>query len=317
MTTALVVATPSLPVAAADALARHAHAARGALAENTVRALRSDSAIYTAWCVEQELVALPGTPDTVAAFVDSQDKAPATVRRYVASISHLHRAAELADPTKAEAVKLALRRMSRAKGTRQRQASGITKHVVVAMLDALQDSVKDARDRALLLVGRDLLARRSELVALNVGDIEYSDDGTATALIRRSKTDQEGQGAVRLLGPGATAAVRLWLSKRGELDRDAPLFVALSRAGTPGERLTAGDVPRILKTLATRAKLPDADISGHSCRIGMAQDLTAAGCDLAAIMQAGRWKSPTMPARYSERLEAKRGAVAQFYGLRG
>ncbi len=52
-------------------------------------------------------------------------------------------------------------------------------------------------------------------------------------------------------------------------------------------------------------------MSGHSCRVGMAQDLVASGADMAGVMQAGRWKSPQMPARYSARLEAKRGAVAQ------
>ena len=58
-------------------------------------------------------------------------------------------------------------------------------------------------------------------------------------------------------------------------------------------------------------------MSGHSARVGMAQDLVAGGADLAAVMQAGRWKSPTMPARYAERLLAKRGAVAGYYGRRG
>ncbi len=72
---------------------------------------------------------------------------------------------------------------------------------------------------------------------------------------------------------------------------------------------------RIIKRLARKAGLPDAAIarmSGHSCRVGMAQDLVAAGADVAGLMQAGRWKSMQMPARYSERLEAKRGVVAQL-----
>jgi hypothetical protein len=66
-----------------------------------------------------------------------------------------------------------------------------------------------------------------------------------------------------------------------------------------------------------RAGLDPAAISGHSARVGMAQDLVAGGADLPAVMQAGRWKSPTMPARYAERLLAKRGAMAGHYGRRG
>jgi hypothetical protein len=76
-------------------------------------------------------------------------------------------------------------------------------------------------------------------------------------------------------------------------------------------------VPRILKGLAARAGIEAGRISGHSCRVGMAQDLVAAGAELPAVMQAGRWKSPTMPARYAEKVLPRRGAVARFYEGRG
>jgi hypothetical protein len=64
-------------------------------------------------------------------------------------------------------------------------------------------------------------------------------------------------------------------------------------AGAP---LWPGDVPRILKALAVRAGIDPAMVSGHSARVGMAQDLVAGGADLPEVMQAGRWKSPAMPA---------------------
>lgn len=76
----------------------------------------------------------------------------------------------------------------------------------------------------------------------------------------------------------------------------------------------------MLKRLARKAGLkPEVveRVSGHSCRVGMAQDLVADGADLAGVMQAGRWKSPTMPARYTARLEAKRGAVARLHMRKG
>jgi hypothetical protein len=69
--------------------------------------------------------------------------------------------------------------------------------------------------------------------------------------------------------------------------------------------------------MATKAGIDPAMISGHSARVGMSQDLVAAGADLAAVMQAGRWKTPTMPARYAEHLLAAKGAVAQYYQRRG
>jgi hypothetical protein len=93
----------------AGRLESHAQAARGALADRTCRALASDSRIWSAWCAERNVSALPAEPTTVVAFVDGQGeiKSPATIRRYVATIAHMHRAAELTDPTKAEVVRLA------------------------------------------------------------------------------------------------------------------------------------------------------------------------------------------------------------------
>ena len=96
---------------------------------------------------------------------------------------------------------------------------------------------------------------------------------------------------------------------------EGPLFRSVSKGGVLGERLQAAEVARIVKRLARKAGLPEATVarlSGHSCRVGMAQDLVAAGADVAGLMQAGRWKSMQMPARYSERLDAKRGVVAQL-----
>ena len=95
----------------AGRLEAHAQAARGALADQTCRALASDSRIWSAWCAERNVSALPAEPSAVVAFVDAQAefKSPATVRRYIATIAHMHRTAKLADPTKAEIVRLAVK----------------------------------------------------------------------------------------------------------------------------------------------------------------------------------------------------------------
>jgi hypothetical protein len=76
-------------------------------------------------------------------------------------------------------------------------------------------------------------------------------------------------------------------------------------------------VRRILKGLAVAARLGHGKtVSGHSLRVGMAQDLVAADMDLASVMQAGGWATPHMVARYTEKLTARRGAVARYYGSR-
>jgi hypothetical protein len=76
----------------------------------------------------------------------------------------------------------------------------------------------DLRDLALLRVARDLLARREELSRLEVADVEFADDETAVVHVRRSKTDQEGEGHVGFLGVNAAAAVRSWMRRTGIFD---------------------------------------------------------------------------------------------------
>jgi hypothetical protein len=95
------------------------------------------------------------------------------------------------------------------------------------------------------------------------------------------------------------------------------VFRTLTKGGRPRGRLRAADIPAIFKGLAARAGIDPALISGHSVRVGMAQDLVAGGYDLGGIMQAGRWKSAGMVARYSERLMPDRGVLAQYDSRRG
>ena len=316
------IASLAAPLNAAVILARleqHARHAQGALAPETERALRKAAVAFTDWATAQSLVGLPATPETVTAYVDAlaaHERKPASIRQAVWAIATLHRAASLADPSKAEPVRLALKRMARSLGTRQRQAAPLGGSEIAQILATAGADLTAIRDLALVLTMRDLLARRSEVVALELDDLQRAAGGAGTALIRRSKTDQAGAGEVRWLSPETCTQLRRWI-KAAKID-DGPVFRPVNKAGAVGDTaLQGGEVSRILKRLAARAGLDPRDVSGHSARVGMAQDLVAGGADLAAVMQAGRWKSPTMPARYAERLLAKRGAVASQYSRRG
>ncbi len=81
--------------------------------------------------------------------------------------------------------------------------------------------------------------------------------------------------------------------------------------------LQAGEVARVFKRMAKAAGLDPSGLSGHSTRIGAAQDMVGGGLDIAEIMQAGGWRTPVMVARYSERLTASRGAAAKLARLQG
>jgi integrase len=230
-------------------------------------------------------------------------------------VSLICTAADLPDSTKAEKVRLRLKAAAKALGTRAKQAAPIGKNVVQRILATTGKSLADQRDLALVLTMRDLLARRSEVVALEVSDIDAAEDGSAVALIRRSKSDQTGQGEKRWLSYRTLSALQRWLTAAGT--DEGPLFRSIKKGGRVLGALGAGDVPWILKKMADRAGVDATRINGHSCRVGMAQDFASAGAELPAVMQAGRWKSPTMPARYADKLESKRGAVAKFYQSRG
>ena len=109
---------------------------------------------------------------------------------------------------------------------------------------------------------------------------------------------------------------RAWLDPAGICDGN--LSCPVGKGGRVGERLHPCQVPRIFKAMARAAGLPEAvveGLSGHSTRVGAAQDMVAAGLELPAILQAGRWKSTSMVNRYGQRLLAQRGAAAQLARL--
>ncbi len=298
-----------------EPLAAYFEAAKGAFSPNTERALRADVQMFEAWCRRHFRAAFPASPDTLAAFVDAMArvKTPATVRRYVSSIAALHKALRQASPLESARVRFALQRMHRRRGRRQAQVQGLTWPLRNRLLEAAGGRLIDIRNRALLAVGYDTLLRRSELVALQMPDLLEDVDGTATLLVRSSKTDPDGRGAMLYLARDTVQMVKMWLDRSGV--GGGRLFRSVRKDGTLGEKLDASQVPRIYKTMARRAGLPDDivdTLAGHSTRVGAVQDMIACGIELPAILQSGRWKSARMVQRYGERLLARRSGAAQL-----
>ena len=319
MPTDIPIRPPPEPVDAVPAFVESCvAAAKGAISANTERSLRSDLAAYAAWCGARGLAAVPASPGTVAAFVDEMGRvrAPATVRRYVASIAAAHRAVGCGRIVRSAAVRLALQRMHRKRGRRQGQAHGLTWPLRQRLIEAAGSGLIDARNRALVAVAYDGMLRRSELSALQVDDFVEEMRGDATLLVRRGKTDQEGGGEVVYAAPDTVVMVKEWLGRAGI--GDGRLFRSLRPGRGLGAKLHASQIPRILKGMARRAGLPDNvvdGLSGHSARVGAAQDMIAAGIELPAILQAGRWRTTAMVNRYGDRLLARRSGAAQLARL--
>jgi len=310
------VTTPkSTPPVLAERLADWSSMARGAFSANTVRAWRSDWEVFVQSCRVFRVESLPATPKTVRAFVFEclgKDKKPATIRRYVSTIGRAHRASGVLDPTASEEVKLALKEMGRNSTARQKQARGLTWAEIELFLSVEPRGLRDVRDRALVCLAYDTMCRREELVNLRIEDVEEVGDGSGSILIRRSKTDTAGEGAMAYLSPLTMRLVAAWL--QASKLKSGPLFARVVGRDGIGDPLTAQIVTAVLRKVGQWIGLPEEEyrrISGHSARVGAAQDLLALNIDMTSVMQAGRWKDTRMPMRYGEKILAGRGAMAR------
>src|SRR6056297_4157471 len=170
----------------------------GACSPATMRSYFTDVEAFEAWCVATGHAVFPASTKTVCAFLEDQgrDKAPSTVRRRLYAIRKAHRLLGLPDPTQDEDINLALRRVRRAKRMRPRQARGMTRAFLDRFVGCQPDTPWGLRNKAMLMLGYELLARRSELVALRNEDLSWRSDGTLRVLIRRSKSDPYGEGRI-------------------------------------------------------------------------------------------------------------------------
>lgn len=278
----------------------------GAYAPATLRSYYSDIQIFVTWCEEQDIAPFPATVANLCRFLEGQapDRVPSTIRRRLCAIRKIHRLLRLADPTYDEDIQLTFRRIRRAKTTRPKQAKGLTRKYLDRFLDVQPDNPWGLRNRAMLLLGYELMTRRSELVALSTDDLEFLSDGTMRIIIRRSKADPFGQGRIAFTSKETTKAVLDWLAWRGP---DITfLFCPIYQKKAVDRDLSTTTVKRLVKTAARAAGLEQELIdafSGHSLRVGAAQDLLNAGYDAAAIMRAGGWKSVNILGRYLEMAE--------------
>jgi integrase/recombinase XerD len=288
----------------------------GAYSTNTIRCYRTDFNIFEGWCRQGGRAALPASPQTVADFVTAQSNsaAPATVNRRRASIAKIHRLLKLENPVRTEEVNLATRTMFRQRGRRQVQALGLTATLKRKVIDACPDTPAGLRDRALIAVGYDTLCRRAELVQLLVGDLTIKPDGSGTILVRKAKSDQFGDGRLAYISAESIDHLQRWL-RAADLN-DETIFRGIKTGRVLATSLQAHTVASILKSRAKRAGLEAATVarlSGHSMRVGAAQDMAAAGIDLGAIMHAGGWKSADMVMRYIEHMDVQKSGMARLH----
>lgn len=284
--------------------------------QNTKLAYDRNWGAFEEWCDSEGRVALPATPHTLTEYVSRLcgiGFAPATISQVIGTIRSTHRKRGYkGEPDTEETLgKLKLYKKDWAdSGNRVRKAPPILVDTLRAMVDTCDSTtLSGVRDRALLLLGFNMMARRSEAVGLDLMDLKEGPEGL-TAYIKHSKTDQAAEGISVAVPYGqheetcAVRAVEAWraiLAERGitsgaafrPIDRHGRIGGQEGTAGRSAVRLTgrsASDIVHRRGVLAGKAE----SYTFHGLRSGAATSAYAAGVPVSVIAAHGRW-SPTSP----------------------
>ena len=268
-----------------------------ALSENTVLAYRADLKHFLAWGGS-----IPARPERVARYLAcyAPTLAVSTLSRRLVAIGRAHTAKGFTSPTDSPLVRSMLQGVRRSCDRGIRQVAPLQKADLLKIVRGLTD-VRGQRDAALLLLGFAGAFRRSELVSLDVDDVRFTDEGLLLRL-RRSKTDQVGQGRViaipRVRGRCCpTQKLQDWLRVSGITD--GALFRQINRYGQVlSKRLSAPSVALIVKQRAEAVGFDPTRLSGHSLRAGFATNAAKQGASLSSIRLQTGHKSDAMLQRY-------------------
>lgn len=289
----------------------------------TVKAVRSDWTQYLAWCETTGTTPLPASVEQLEAFLSAaiaKGRKRATVDRYLYTVGLVHVAAGLPSPSKDPdwpvKWKKLIRRLKSSGGHGRKQAGELDMAGIDAILVTLGDTPRDLRDAALLSIASDTLCRESELVAIRVEHLHHNRRRNSWSLhVPFSKTNQDGGTPdYRFVSLATIARVRAWQAAAGIVE--GALFRPTGgrpKAGGSSEALLPQEVARIFRRRAKAAGLEHAgSISGHSTRIGSANDLAEHGATGTQIQQAGGWKTDRMVTYYTRRSQAGANAMASL-----
>lgn len=296
-----------------DDLQAAAEAASHTRAPNTVKAQELDWRQFETWAKSKSLGTLPAEPATVAAWLGHllrNGACPSTLARKLATVSAWHKRAGFLSPRDTAAVREVLTGFERKHGVQQKQAAPILEQDLARAVALLGTDLRGTRDRALLLVGWIGAFRRSELCALEVEDVQFFEPTGATALVRRSKTDQKGKGQVKTL-PYAkqqelcpVRALRAWLDLAGITS--GPVFRRVNADGrVDGKALRHEAVRALVK------KLLGKDFTAHSLRAGFVTQSRLRGKETWEIKRQTGHRSDAMIERYTRFADALVGNAAK------
>jgi site-specific recombinase XerD len=283
--------------------------AQAGKAPSTVAGYQRDYAAFARWCSARGLLAMPATTDTVILHVTALADgglSVSSIGRRLAAVTYAHKLGRAENPCTGDDLREVLAGVRRTLGTAPRRKAAATADRIRAMLDACDTSTTlGLRDRAILALGFAGAFRRSELVALTMADLTEVPDGYRV-LIRRSKTDQTGEGAEIVIPRGLrirpVEAVQAWLEAAGITE--GLLFRAIQRGGrVKPQGLRGIDVARAVKRYAAAAGLDPVEFSGHSLRAGFVTSAAESGASILKIQEVSRHKSVDVLSGYVRRVD--------------
>lgn len=318
---------------------------QGMYEPSTLRRLNSAWGKFVLYCKQTNNYSLPAKPSVVEAYLIARASNchRNTLNIDIWAISLIHRQAGCPDPTNDQYVMNTQRMLIREKVRKEepiRQAVAFNSEALNALTVKWRDSPRliDIRNLALLTVAYESLLRESELAAIRFCHLRKRADGSAVLTIPNTKTNKSGEPEKAVLTAATMSIIQDYVS-RGSIDSTdgGYLFRQVFRSGkvkpvardpVTGQLLHVMLTMPAIESIFVKAWLalnPDVDpdsepnfrqkyrvYSGHSARVGAAQDLLSAGFDSLQVQQAGRWKSNTMVAQYGADIDADKSAMARF-----
>ena len=294
------------------------------VAPETKRAYANQLRKFVMWCDSNSIASpFPTSPEVLAAYIAHLAECNAscsTIDQSMAAIATAHRAEGFASPTESLLVRKVIKGYRREHGTAPRKKEAATIEIIRCLLSAIpqDDSPKHIRDRAIIALGFAGAFRRSELCTLNVENLKWTFRGNQEILlveVRRSKTDQEGQGMIKAIFPSTdisispTVLLKRWLSI-SEITSNS-VFRSIRKGNhITSQRLTPQSVRLIVQQTASLAKL-SLDLSAHSLRSGFVTTAIRQGKTERSIMNQTGHKSTQVLREYFLREDTIEDNAAQ------
>ena len=261
-------------------------------ADNTLKAYQSDFKDFTAFCVKNGFSSMPTQPKILALYITHLSKSYkfSTLKRRIASISVIHKLKGHYLDVKHPIIMENLHGIKRTLGSRQKAKKPLLINDLKLIIKVIDK--ENIRDKALILIGFAGGFRRSELVNIDYEDIEFVPEGIKI-LIKRSKTDQSGEGAIKAIPYFdnqefcPVLALKKYIDEKFKNKNNAKIF-----------EISDKSVALIIKKYAEKAGLDSSRYAGHSLRSGFATTAAEFGAEERNIMAMTGHKTTQMVRRY-------------------